>query len=198
MWKLSLFQEICKAADCVIEHDLQLNSANKWYQHKFIYCAFHKHLNSKVRKPPLQLRFSLPLIIITITSNEPWNTENHKTDRNSPIVDHKPWPFWTRISKVLFPKRSAKIIGGSEKSKRQLVLNVKVRVFFEKCSKVIVNERLQWNPASRSLLYYGHFFGCQVRRPYWFSCRKVSLIWSPVNTAMIFWPIGDRINGHIL
>ena len=35
------------------------------------YCAFHKHANSKVQKPPSQLRFSLPSIIITITSNEP-------------------------------------------------------------------------------------------------------------------------------
>ena len=57
------------------------------------YCAFHKHANSKVHKPPSQLRFSLPSIIITITSNEPWNTETHKTDRNPPITNHKPWPF---------------------------------------------------------------------------------------------------------
>ena len=35
------------------------------------YCAFHKHANSEVQKPPSQLRFSLPSIIITITSNEP-------------------------------------------------------------------------------------------------------------------------------
>ena len=58
-----------------------------------LYCTFHKHANSKVQKPPSQLRFSLPSIIITITSNEPWNTETHKTDRNLPIINHKPWPF---------------------------------------------------------------------------------------------------------
>ena len=28
-----------------------------------------------------------------ITSNEPWNTETHKTDRNLPITNHKQWPF---------------------------------------------------------------------------------------------------------
>ena len=38
------------------------------------HCAFRKHANSKVQKAPSQLRFSLPSIIITITSNEPWNT----------------------------------------------------------------------------------------------------------------------------
>ena len=57
------------------------------------YCAFHKHANSNVQKPPSQLRFSLPSIIITITRNEPWNTETHKKDRNPPITNHKPWPF---------------------------------------------------------------------------------------------------------
>ena len=36
----------------------------------FTYRAFHKHANSKVQKPPSQLHFSLPSIIITITSNE--------------------------------------------------------------------------------------------------------------------------------
>ena len=28
-----------------------------------------------------------------ITSNEPWNTETRKTDRNPPITNHKQWPF---------------------------------------------------------------------------------------------------------
>ena len=37
----------------------------------FFYCTFHKHANSKVQKPPSQLRFLLRSIIITITSNEP-------------------------------------------------------------------------------------------------------------------------------
>ena len=27
------------------------------------------------------------------SSNEPWNKETHKTDRNPPITNHKPWPF---------------------------------------------------------------------------------------------------------
>ena len=57
------------------------------------YCAFHKHANSKVQKPPPQLRFSLLSMIITITSNETWNAETNKTDWNPPITDHKQWPF---------------------------------------------------------------------------------------------------------
>ena len=61
--------------------------------HTFPYCTFHKHANSKVQKALSQLRFWLPAIIITITRNEPWNTETHKTDRNQPITNYKPWPF---------------------------------------------------------------------------------------------------------
>ena len=76
---------------------LKLELTSKWLQqqqqHKHSYCAFHEYANSKVQKAPSQLRFSLPSIIITITSNEPWNTETHKTDRNPPITNHKPWPF---------------------------------------------------------------------------------------------------------
>ena len=41
-----------------------------------------------------------------ITSNEPWKTETNKVDRNAPIT-----------SKHLFPKRSAKMIDGTEKPK---------------------------------------------------------------------------------
>ena len=56
------------------------------------WCAFLKHVNSEAQKPPSQLRFSLPSIIITFTSNERWNTETHIMDRNPPITNHKPWP----------------------------------------------------------------------------------------------------------
>ena len=60
-----------------------------------ILLRFSRHANSEVQnqKPPSQVRFSLSSIIITITSYEPWNTEKHKTDRNPPITNHKPWPF---------------------------------------------------------------------------------------------------------
>ena len=98
------------------------------------YCAFHKHTNSKVQKTPSQLRFSLPSIIITITSNEPWNRETHKTDRNPQITNHdllNPW------SKVLFPKRSVKMIDSSEKRNRRLAFELQNSHVCEKCSKFI-------------------------------------------------------------
>ena len=81
-----------------------------------IYCAFHKHANSKVLKAPSQLCFSLPSIIITITSNEPWNTQTHKMDRNPPITNHKPWPFEPVIVKFCFLRGLLKMIDVSEKN----------------------------------------------------------------------------------
>ena len=105
------------------------------------YCAFHKHANCKVQKPPSQLRFSLPSIIITITSNEPWNTDTHKTDRNPPITNHKSQTltFWTRQSKFLFPKRFVKMIDGSEKRNRQLAFELQNSHVCEKRSKGTVS-----------------------------------------------------------
>ena len=54
------------------------------------YNAFQKYANSEVQKPP---SYSLPSIIIMITSNEPWKTETHKMDQTPPITNHKRWPF---------------------------------------------------------------------------------------------------------
>ena len=118
------------------------------------YCVFHKHANSKVQKPPSQLRFSLPSIIITITSNEPWNTETHKTDRNPQITNHdllNPW------SKVLFPKRSVKMIDGSEKCNRQLAFELQNSHVCEKCSNThqwsifeVLWQKVFCSPALRS------------------------------------------------
>ena len=71
-----------------------------YYHYHFYYCTFHKHANSKAQKLPSQLCFSMPSIIITITRNEPWNTETHKMDWNPPITNHKPLPF--ELVKVKF------------------------------------------------------------------------------------------------
>ena len=46
--------------------------------------------------------------------------------------------FWTRLSKVLFPKISAKMIDGSETLKRQLAFELQNSRVFEKGSKELV------------------------------------------------------------
>ena len=94
-----------------------------------LYCAFHKHANSKVQKPPSQLCFSLPSIIITITSNEPWNTETHKTDRNPPITNHKPWPFEPVKVKFCFLRGPLRWLTAAKNTIVSWLLNFKIRMF---------------------------------------------------------------------
>ena len=92
------------------------------------YCAFHKHANSKVQKPPSQLHFSLPSIIITITSNEPWNTETHKTDRNPPITNHKPWPFEPVKVKFCFLRGPLRWLTAAKNTIVSWLLNIRIRM----------------------------------------------------------------------
>ena len=99
------------------------------------YCAFHKHANFKDQKPPSQLRFSLPSILITITSNKPWNTETQKKDRNPPIRNHKPWPFQPVKVIFCFLRGPVKMIDGSEKRNRQLAFELQNSHVCEKGSK---------------------------------------------------------------
>ena len=103
-------------------------SAKSWLCDMY-YCAFHKHANSKVQKPPSQLRFSLPSIIITITSNEPWNTETHKTDRNPPITNHKPWPFEPVKVKFCFLRGSLRCLTAAKIAIVSWLLNFRIRMF---------------------------------------------------------------------
>ena len=101
------------------------------------YCAFHKHANSKVQKPPSQLRFSLPSIIITITSNEPGNKETHKMDRNPPITNHKPWPFEPVKVKFCFLRGPLRWLTAAKNAIVSWLLNFRIRMFVK--SAVIVN-----------------------------------------------------------
>ena len=96
---------------------------------RFIYCAFHKHANAKIQKPPSQLRFSLPSIIITITSNEPWNTETHKTDRNPPIANRKPWLFEPVEVKFCFLRGPLRWLTAAKNAIVSWLRNFRIRMF---------------------------------------------------------------------
>ena len=104
------------------------------------YCAFHKYANSKVQKTPSQLRFSLPSIIITIISNEPWNTETHKTDRNPPITDHKPWPFEPVKVKFCFLRGALRWLTAAKNAVVSWLSNFRIRMFVR--SAVMTKKKL--------------------------------------------------------
>ena len=81
------------------------------------------------RGRPSQLRFSLPSIIITITSNQPWNTETHKTDRNPPITNHKPWPFEPVKVKFCFLRGPLRWLAAAKNAIVIWLLNFRIRIF---------------------------------------------------------------------
>ena len=62
--------------------------------------------------------FLLLSIIIMIASNGPWNTKTQKWIESNQSTNHKSWTFELVGSKVLFPKRNAKMIDDSEERKR--------------------------------------------------------------------------------
>ena len=93
------------------------------FQWSFPYCAFHKHANSKVQKPPSQLRVSLPSIIIAITSNEPCKTETHKTDQN-----HKLRPLEPVKVKFCFLRGPLRWLTAAKNAIVSWLLNFKIRM----------------------------------------------------------------------
>ena len=140
-----------------------------FFRHKFhviaLYCAFHKHANSKVQKTPSQLCFSLPSIIITITSNEPWNTETHKTDRNPPITNHKPWPFEPVKVKFCFLRGPLRWLTAAKNAIVCWLLNFRIRMFVKSAVNLLLKtrflEKKKYYTATsviQSPRYYGHSF----------------------------------------
>ena len=107
----------------------QAQTANTAKHSGWYYCAFQKHANSKVQKPLSQLRFSLPSIIITIPSNEPWNTETHITDRNPPITNHKAWPFEPVRVKFRFLRGPSRWLTAAKNAIVSWLLNFRIRMF---------------------------------------------------------------------
>ena len=112
------------------------------------YCAFHKYANSKVQKTPSQLRFSLPSIIITIISNEPWNTETHKRDRNPPITHHKPWPFEPVKVKFCFLRGPLRWLTAAKNAIVSWLSNFRIRMFVK--SAVMTKKKLSRLDGSHS------------------------------------------------
>ena len=94
-------------------------------------CAFQKHAKTEVQKPPSQLRFSLPSIIITITSNEPWNTETHTTDRNPPITNHNSWPLEPVKVNFCFQRGPLRWLTATKNASVSWLLNFKICVFMK-------------------------------------------------------------------
>ena len=75
--------------------------------------------------------------MIMITSNEPWNTETHKTDRNPPITDHKPWLFEPVKVEFCFLRGPLRWLTAAENVIVSWLLNFRIRMFVNSAEKGI-------------------------------------------------------------
>ena len=101
------------------------------------HCAFKKHMNFEVQKLPSQMYFSLPSVIITITSNKPWNTEAYKMDRNPPITNKKPWPFEPTEENFCFLKGPLSWLMTAKNTNVSWLLNFRIRMFLKSAANLI-------------------------------------------------------------
>ena len=118
----------CQRPSSILRHyssSIKLENSPSMISHR----AFHKHANSEVQKPPSQLRFWLPSILITITGNEPWNTETHRTDRNRPITNQKLWPFEPVKVKFCFLRGPLRWLTAAKNAIVSWLLNFRIRMF---------------------------------------------------------------------
>ena len=97
-------------------------------------CVFQKHANSEVQTLPSKMRFSLSSIIITIMEKQR-TLKQRNAQNGSKSANHKSQTITFLKRKLLFPKRSAKIIDSSEKRKRQSAFELQnLRVFWKRKS----------------------------------------------------------------
>ena len=98
-----------------------------------IYCTFQKHKNNENQKPPSQLHFSPPSILITVTSNEPWNTPHRSkfTNHQSPITNHKPWPFEPVEVNFCFLRGPLRWLMAAKNANVSWFFNFGIRVFLK-------------------------------------------------------------------
>ena len=89
-------------------------------------------------KTRLHIALFAAVNLITITSNEPWNTETHKTDRNfhiyftdrnPPITNHKPWPFEPVKVKFCFLRGPLRWLTAAKTAIVSWLLNFRIRMF---------------------------------------------------------------------
>ena len=109
-------------------------------------------------KAAFTIAFSLPLIIITITSNKPWNTETYKTDQNPPIINHKPWPFERVKVNLCFLRGPLRWLAATKNANVSWLLNFRIHVLMKSAVMyAVVREFILMNFA-RASRFFVHFF----------------------------------------
>ena len=78
-----------------------------------------------------QLAFFLMSTMIMIKSNESWNTETHKMDRNPTITNHNLWPFELVEVNFCFLRGLLKWLTAAKDANVSWLLNLRVQVFLQ-------------------------------------------------------------------
>ena len=84
-------------------------------------------------------------MIITITGNEPWNTETHKTDRDPPITNHKPRTFEPVKVKFCFLRGPLRWLTAAKNAIVRLLLNFRIRMFVKSAVTVWCYKAKKWS-----------------------------------------------------
>ena len=78
-----------------------------------------------------QLAFFLMSTMIMIKSNESWNTETHKMDRNPTIANHNLWPLELVEVNFCFLRGLLKWSTAAKDANVSWLLNLRVQVFLQ-------------------------------------------------------------------
>ena len=78
-----------------------------------------------------QLAFFLMSTMIMIKSNESWNTETHKMDRNPTITNHNLWPLELVEVNFCFLRGLLKWLTAAKDANVSWLLNLRVQVFLQ-------------------------------------------------------------------
>ena len=98
------------------------------------YCAFQKHELWSSKAAFTIGCFSLPSIIIRITSNQPWNT-NTRNGSKSPNHKSQTMTFWIRWSKLLFLRDPLRWLTATKNPNVSWLLNLRIRVFMKSAAR---------------------------------------------------------------
>ena len=99
------------------------------------YCPFKKHTNSEVQKSPSQLGVFHCRQSKLRSQATNLKTQTHKTDRNPPITNHKPWPFKSVEVNFCFLRDLLRWLTAAKNPNVSWLVNLRIRVFMKSAAR---------------------------------------------------------------
>ena len=102
-----------------------------------VYCAFHKHANSKVQKRPIAF-----FTAVNHNYYQKQRTLKHRTDLNPPITNHRPWPTEGVDVKFCFLRGPLRWLTAVKNTIVSWLLNFRIRTFVKSAVKMTLYDYL--------------------------------------------------------